>query len=351
MTYLRNCWYMASWAQELEAGKTLARTILDIPVVLFRNDNGVAQAVRDRCPHRFAPLSRGKVESGKLICGYHGLGFDGSGACVANPHGPILGNIHIPSYKVQERDRAVWIWMGDHGKADIGLIPDFGFFDAVPDSAFSCGLIHTKGNYELFSDNLLDLSHADYLHATTVLGPPFSSINAKVAEEDGAVTIEYTTLNEEPNVLMRKAPGLGDRLDQRVRMRWQAPGAMVLRIEFMTSGSPPDTPYTGFCNVHAVTPETATSTHYFFASTRNFLIDDAALNTAIGETRHSIFLAEDSPMIAAQQALIGDKTLQELKPLLFRCDNAGVRARRVLEQLIRGEQVEMDKEPKQLKTL
>jgi phenylpropionate dioxygenase-like ring-hydroxylating dioxygenase large terminal subunit len=351
MTYLRNCWYMAAWAEDLDPGKTLARTILDIPVVLFRNADGVAQAVRDRCPHRFAPLSRGKVINGKLTCGYHGLAFDGSGACAANPHGPILGNMRIASYKVQERHRAVWIWMGDQDKADINLIPDFSFFEAVPDSAFSCGLIHTKGNYELFSDNLLDLSHADYLHATTVLGAPFSSIDAKVAEKDGAVTIEYTTLNEEPNVLMRKAPGLGDRLDQRVRMRWQAPGAMVLRIEFMTAGSPPDTPYTGFCNVHAVTPETSISTHYFFASTRNFLMNDSALNSAIGETRYSIFLAEDSPMIAAQQASIGDTPLQELKPLLFRCDNAGARARRVLERQIQKELSETANQTKQVEAL
>lgn len=348
MTFLRNCWYVATWAQDLEAEKPLARTILDIPVVLFRDENGVAKAVHDRCPHRFAPLSMGKVENGKLICGYHGLGFDGSGACAANPHGPILGSIRISSYKVEERDRAVWIWMGDQDKADASLIPDFSFFGSAPDSAFSCGLIHTKGNYELFSDNLLDLSHADYLHATTVFAPPFTSVDAKVTEEEGIVSIEYTMLDEKPNILMSKAPGLGDRLDQRVRMSWQAPGAMVLRIEFMTAGSPPGTSYTGFRNVHAVTPETSTSTHYFFASTRNFLVDDAELNVAIGETRYSIFLAEDSPMIAAQQASLGDKTMQELSPLLFRCDNAGVRARRVLERRI---QEEMADEVKLLETV
>lgn len=341
MTYLRNCWYLASWGTDLEPGKPMARTILDTPVVLFRNEEGVPQALFDRCPHRFAPLSIGKVANGIITCGYHGLGFDGSGACALNPHGPVLQSMRVPSYIVHEAHRGIWIWMGDQAKADPTLIPDFEFFDDVPDSAFSSGEIYTKGNYELFSDNLLDLSHADFLHATTVLGAPFTSVRSKVTEQDGVVTIEYACLGEEPNVLMRKAPGLGDKLDQRVRLTWEAPGAMVLRIEFVTSGSPEGTPYTGFYNVHAVTPETSTSTHYFFASTRNFLVEDVALNDAIGKTRKSIFEAEDSMMIAAQQRAMGNKTLWELNPLLFKSDNAGVRARRVLEKRIKAEQIEV----------
>jgi nitrite reductase/ring-hydroxylating ferredoxin subunit len=338
MTYLRDCWYIASWTQELETSKPVSVTILDAPVVVYRGESGQPYALYDRCPHRFAPLSLGKVEGDTLRCGYHGLGFNGAGACAVNPHGPVLKSIKVQSFPVHEAHRAVWIWMGEPEKADISLIPDFGFFDDIPDSAFTCGLIYTKGNYELFSDNLLDLSHADFLHATTVLGAPFASIASKVKEDDEGVSIEYTCFDEVPNVLMRKAPGLGDRLDQRVRMTWEAPGAMVLRIEFVPAGSPEGTPATSFRNVHALTPETATSTHYFFASTRNFLMDDAALNDAIGNTRKSIFEAEDSSMIAAQQSAMGDKGLWELNPLMFRGDNAGVRARRILERRIRDEQ-------------
>ena len=83
--YLRNCWYVAGWADDLGASP-LARTFLDEPVALFRDGDGVAHAIAGRCPHRFAPLGHGQIVDGALQCPYHGLRFDGSGACVFNPH-------------------------------------------------------------------------------------------------------------------------------------------------------------------------------------------------------------------------------------------------------------------------
>src|SRR3546814_4926104 len=87
MTYLRNSWYLAAWQDEIPGSGTVVRVILGDPVVLFRNENGEAKALLDRCPHRFAPLSSGGVADGILACAYHGLAFDGTGACVVNPHG------------------------------------------------------------------------------------------------------------------------------------------------------------------------------------------------------------------------------------------------------------------------
>ena len=106
MTYLRNCWYMAAWGDEV-GEKPLARTFLDKPVVLYRDADGRAHALFDRCPHRFAPLSVGKVEDATLVCGYHGLGFGGDGACTRNPHGPIPRALRVKSYPVVEAHRAV----------------------------------------------------------------------------------------------------------------------------------------------------------------------------------------------------------------------------------------------------
>ena len=90
---MRNAWYAAAWEDELiEKGRLVARPILGEPVVLFRQADGKAVALEDRCSHRFAPLSMGKVLPGdRLQCPYHGLEFDTAGACVKNPHPP--GNI------------------------------------------------------------------------------------------------------------------------------------------------------------------------------------------------------------------------------------------------------------------
>ena len=59
MTYLRNAWTVAAWATELPAGELLARTLLDEPLVFYRDASGTPRALADRCPHRFAPLSMG----------------------------------------------------------------------------------------------------------------------------------------------------------------------------------------------------------------------------------------------------------------------------------------------------
>lgn len=85
MPYLRNIWYVAAWDHEVPVDQTFARTLLGEAVVLFRNEHGDVQALQDRCPHRFAPLSMGKVVNGVVQCAYHGLEFNGAGACHKNP--------------------------------------------------------------------------------------------------------------------------------------------------------------------------------------------------------------------------------------------------------------------------
>ena len=82
MNYLKNAWYAAAWNHEVSTG-TLARTLLDEFVVFYRDETGKPVALADRCPHRFAPLSRGKVSGGIIECPYHGLRFNAAGACVS----------------------------------------------------------------------------------------------------------------------------------------------------------------------------------------------------------------------------------------------------------------------------
>ena len=72
--WIRNAWYVAAWTHEIEPGRIHARTIIDQPLVLYRTTDGIV-ALEDRCPHRFAPLSLGRLEGDALRCMYHGLKF------------------------------------------------------------------------------------------------------------------------------------------------------------------------------------------------------------------------------------------------------------------------------------
>ncbi len=139
---------------------------------MFRRSDGTPAAILDRCPHRFVPLSMGKRVDDTIQCGYHGLRFDGSGACVDAPHDDDSQKARacIKGYAVVERHKWIWIWMGEASEANPDLIPDFGFFDDT--EKFTCcqGYTHMAGNYQLISDNLLDLSHIHYLHPGSARG-------------------------------------------------------------------------------------------------------------------------------------------------------------------------------------
>lgn len=58
-SYLQNVWYMAGWSEDLTE-RILSCRIFERPMALFRASDGSVKAVADRCPHRFAPLSRAR---------------------------------------------------------------------------------------------------------------------------------------------------------------------------------------------------------------------------------------------------------------------------------------------------
>ena len=336
MKYLRNTWYLAAWSDEIPLGQALARTLLDMPLVLFRSIEGTAGALFDRCPHRFAPLSAGKVQGANLVCGYHGLGFNAAGQCAVNPHGPLL-RVEVVSYPVHEAHRALWIWMGDPKQADTRRIPDLSFLTETPQTAFSKGSIVARGNYEIFVDNIMDLSHTDYLHPLTLGGAGVTGTRPKVIETDDYVEATWFASDSRPSPLLAELfADLPDRTDFWQRVRWYAPAVIRLTAATVASGGPESEALVNL-NAHIVTPQTATSSHYFFAATRNYRVDDVELNARIAAAREGIFGSEDKPMIERVQQRMGDAEFWSLKPVLLPIDVAPERVRRKLKKMIDAE--------------
>lgn len=326
---------MAGWSAELSEG-LLARTLLDEPLVLFRSPDGSAVATLDRCPHRFAPLSRGRVKDGTLECGYHGLRFDGFGRCVHNPHGPITGGLAVKSYPIVELDHIIWVWMGKPEEADPASIPDLAFLSDAPASCFSSGYLRGRGDYQLYTDNILDLTHADYLHADT-LGGTFTSTTAKVSETDAGVFVRWHAFDSVPSPMMvTRLPEGVVRADTWTEVDWHAPSVMVLRSGAVPAGRPRAEGRSSL-NIHIMTPETAQSTHYFYAATRNYDRTNVALNEQVARLRDRVFATEDAPMIEGQQDRIGNVDFLSLSPALMRIDEGAIRARRALQRLIAAE--------------
>jgi len=336
MKYLRNTWYLAAWSDEIALGRVLARTLLDTPLVLFRGGDGKVGALFDRCPHRFAPLSAGTVQGSNLVCGYHGLGFNAAGQCAVNPHGPLL-RVGVTSYPVHEAHRALWIWMGDPKQADSRRIPDLSFLTETPPTAFSKGNIVARGNYEIFVDNIMDLSHTDYLHPLTLGGAGVTGTRPKVVETDDYVEATWFASDSRPSPLLAELfATLPARTDFWQRVRWYAPAVIRLTAATVAAGGSESEALANL-NAHIITPESATSSHYFFAATRNYRVDDVELNLRIAAAREEIFGTEDKPMIERVQQRMGDAEFWSLKPALLPIDVAPVRVRRKLKKLIDAE--------------
>lgn len=332
MNFLLNAWYQAGWLDEIDSEGKLARRILGESVLLFRSGSGDFAAVADRCLHRFAPLSRGKVENGLVYCRYHGLGFDGAGQCVHNPHGVPLRS-KLRTYPVEQRHSALWLWMGDPSLADPALIPDLSFIDERPSGRIH-GNVLMKANYLLVTDNILDLSHTATLHPDSI--GSIGDVKMTVDDRGDRVAVRWTSEATEPPAAVRVGLPPGLLVDNWTEVVWRAPSIMVLNIGFVPAGSTPQ-PEDSQIALHNMVPETETTTHYFFMVTRGRDQDNEKITEILKGLFLKAFIEEDLPMIEAQQAVMGTTDLWSLKPVMLPIDKAAALARRKLEKMIADE--------------
>lgn len=344
MGYLRNCWYVAAWSDEVE-DNILGRMLLGTQVVLYRSNGGAAVAADDICPHRFAPLRMGKVVDGLIECPYHGLRFDSAGRCAYNPDGDgrIPAGARLRNYPVCESHGAIWIWMGQAELADPDLIPDFEFL-RDPAYANQRGLLHVKANYRYINDNLMDQAHLHMVHHDTLACDmirraktrlekrPDGSIWANRLGENGAIPKIF-------DMMWRTYRGDYDPagMDHWVEAGWYAPACVRNNTGVGLHGAPRSEGIETK-NAHILTPESETTTHYFWSIARNFDTDNPALDANIRQGTEYAFTQEDEVMLAAVQQAIGDRDFWSMNPALIGADAPAVELRRRLDRMIADEQ-------------
>lgn len=163
---LRDCWFAVATALEVKS-RPIARTLLNERLVLYTDPAGEVVAAADRCPHREAPLSAGRVEMGILVCPYHGWSFGDKGQCVAipsaDPSMPIPRNGHLRCYSATVRYGLVWVCLGDR-PAELPVIPQDG------DPAFrriNNPVEAWRASAVRMTDNFLDIAHFPWVHTGT----------------------------------------------------------------------------------------------------------------------------------------------------------------------------------------
>jgi len=351
--FLRNCWYVAAWSEEVRRLALMRRILLGEPVVLYRRTDGRAVALEDRCCHRHAPLSTGRLKGDNLECGYHGFTYDPSGACVRIPtQENIPPNARVKSYPVVEKHSLIWIWMGDPAAADPDLIEDFHWLDD-PAWRHRGERLQLQGNYLLLVENLCDLTHLPFVHAASLASTAIAPKEgpAEVRREGHSVIVERWTENVPVTSYFRNLGGFprDAMVDRWMHLVFTPPAFVRLDIgaALAGTGARAGDRSQGVTtrNLNAITPETDRTTHYFWAQAQDFGIGDPSIAELDFRLTHGAFL-EDMTMIAGQQQNI------DLDPDAPRVsvgtDAGGVQARRIVESLIAAEQ---QGKPKRLEPL
>jgi len=333
--FLRNTWYVAAWAKDVTR-ELMGRTFLCEPVCLYRKEDGTAVAIGDTCPHRFAPLHQGLLKGDAVECPYHGLQFYATGRCSLNPHGDgkAPAAAKVKHYPLEERHGLLWIWMGAPERADAALIPDYGFLTDTSRGTVG-GYINVSANYELLTDNLMDLSHGQFLHASWMQTTDFVKGKHEVFQEGNVVHSNQGAPDSAPQAAYGKDMANGN-VDQWWDIRWTPPSVMVLEVGMAELGQLRQGGKRTL-SAHLLTPETETSTHYHFANSRDFRTQDPEMDERIRAWQRGGFAGQDKPMIESIQQRMGTPDLMSLNPVLLPIDSGAVRARRVLRGLIDAE--------------
>jgi vanillate monooxygenase len=335
--FLRNCWYVAACSSELGEAP-LARTLLGQPVLLYRSESGKAVALEDRCCHRNLPLSQGRREGDAIRCGYHGLKFDPSGACIEIPgQKEIPADARIRGYPILETWDFVWIWMGDPRRRDESLLPSWGCLDdrRLTKTMGNDGKpLAMKCNWELNNDNLLDLMHVVYVHADTLGGAGLDRNPVTTERLPRAVRMmRWSPEVTPPPLLAQLAQYRGNSVD-----RWQAtvceiPSHCTIDAGFATAGEVGrDGDWDRGVRLRALitaTPETATSSFMFYQQCRNFAVGNEEASRRFIRSIRDVFLQDITVMEGQQRA----NTAQPEAPrIAIRADAPVIAMHRLVEE-------------------
>lgn len=340
--FLRNTWYVAAW--DSEVSRTLfARDILGEAILMYRKEDGSPVAVSNRCPHRFAPLDKGKLVGDVVECAYHGLQFDCTGACVKNPHphgnGPIPIRARLTQYPLVEKWGAIWIWMG-HLAPDEALLPDFSWLEQTDLYRSIRGMCPVNAHYELITDNVLDLTHLPYLHVGGLGNHPKYLERETVENMQNGTTYwcmrSSDNVEASPDFQMFNPDLRGLLCGKSNSVRWSPPGHVGIFPTYWKAGTK-DQHLTLLKIATMMTPASLDKTWQFWSLARNFALHSDEMDTAMRKAAAVGLEQEDVHMIEAQHRNMGTPDIFSLHLASLPGDTTPNRVRKALQKMIADE--------------
>lgn len=287
--FLRNLWYFALHSHALKPGRLVHRTFLGEPLLLGRTNEGEAFALRDLCPHRGVPLSRGKYVEGTVECPYHGWRFKPSGQCAHIPslvgeEGVDPAKIAVRKYPLAERNGLVWIYMGEDASAPLVPAPELPIDEAarptlIEGQSFPCAIDHAVVG-------LMDPAHGPFVHKVWWWRTA-KSIHAK-AKKYAPTRRGFTMVSHKPSSNSTLYKILGG--DLTTEIGFELPG---IRVENIKAGR---NQVVGLTTCTPITENETEVTQTFFWNIRWI-----APFKPIAQHVARVFLGQDRRMVTIQQ--------------------------------------------------
>ncbi len=193
---LRHCWQPVARIEALKSGPQRA-VLLGEALAVFLTASGRAAVVADRCAHRGASLSMGRVAGESIQCPYHGWEWSGEGTCTRVPsladQSQIPPRARIAAFPVREQWGLVWTTL----ERPIGELPALSWFDEEEWLWGHGEPFELPVAFGVMIENVRDVSHFAFVHQATL---------GAMAEEIEPLEVSH----EGREVVMRRELGWGE---------------------------------------------------------------------------------------------------------------------------------------------
>lgn len=327
--FIRNQWYVAAWAEEITR-TPLRRQILGHDIVFYRTGDGAPVALQNRCAHRSYPLDKGTINGDRIVCGYHGIEFNADGSCGLIPS--LLSSpraMRVNAYPLIEQGPFVWIWMGKAESTDVGKLVVQPWF-TEPEWTHVKGYFHMKANYLGLHENLLDLSHFPFVHGAMIGKPEHAEARPHVTVSGNVV---HSSVLHRGVALAPEYDAAAKLVHPINRVSEQSVPSPAIHVgkAILEDSSVPCQQHIRYV-IHCPTPETSTSTHYFWAIARDKLIDDAK----VSEEAHAIAAKafnEDKEVLEAIEELIARDPQDDFREKIISTDEGAIQMLRAFARM------------------
>ncbi|MCB2355734.1 aromatic ring-hydroxylating oxygenase subunit alpha [Clostridium estertheticum] len=190
LNMIKNQWYCILESKEVKSKKSIGVTRMGEKLVLWRSESGKVNCIFDKCCHRGAAISAGKVVHNKMMCPFHGFEYDSSGKVTlipANGKNTLVPERYkVQSYLVEEKYDLIWLWYGEI----LDNMPEIPFFKELREG-FSYGGFSEMWpvNYTRAIENQLDVVHLPFVHTSSIGRGNKTLVNGPVVKwEDNLMT-------------------------------------------------------------------------------------------------------------------------------------------------------------------